>query len=70
MGLFGKELALNRPLQKASWPHNLDLFPLRVLDKCSPGDQAHASVTGIHIDTPFVNFAREECKRMDYYGRR
>ena len=44
MGLFDKELALNRPLQKASRPRNLDPYPLRILDMCSPDDQAHASV--------------------------
>jgi len=49
VALFRKERALDRPLRKASWPHHLDLFPLCILDKCSPDDQAHACVTGIHI---------------------
>ena len=44
MGLFGKELALNRPLHKASQPLHLDLYPLCILDMRSSDDQAHASV--------------------------
>jgi hypothetical protein len=37
MGLFGEELALNRP-------HRLGLSSLCILDMCSTGDQACASV--------------------------
>ena len=44
MGLFGKELALNRPLRKASQRRHLDLYSLCILDMCSADDQAHASV--------------------------
>jgi hypothetical protein len=44
MGPFGKELALNRPLCKASRPLHLDLYTLRILDMCSLDNQAHASL--------------------------
>jgi hypothetical protein len=51
MGLFGEELALNRP-------HRLGLSSLCILDMCSTGDQACASVW----HTLFIVFDGEKSK--------
>jgi hypothetical protein len=44
VGPFAKELALNRPLRKASGPRHLDQYPPRILDMWSLDYRAHASL--------------------------
>jgi hypothetical protein len=59
---FGEALLLNCCSRPASLPHHLDLSPLRILDMSSPSDRACYSVTGICINTLFVDFEGERIK--------
>jgi hypothetical protein len=66
---FGEALLLNWCRRLASLPHHLDLSPLRILDISSPSDRACYFVTGIRINTLFVDFDGERIKQIYYYGR-